>query len=59
MAVDAAGEPDPMHAILDIAASLQHTPLGGDRLAVVGAAVVGDKLFLALPAWLLMCALLS
>jgi hypothetical protein len=57
MAVDAAGEPDPMHAILDIAASLQHTPLSNDGLSVEGAEVVGDKLFLALRTWLLMCAL--
>jgi hypothetical protein len=55
VAMDGLGQPDPMHGVLDIAQSLDDTPLGGEAVTVCDAAVAADKLLLSLPSWLLMC----
>lgn len=56
IAVDSFGQPDSRHAILDIPASFKGTRLEGSDVQILDAAVVADKLVLATPAWLLMCA---
>lgn len=56
IAVDSFGQPDPRHAMLDIPASFTGTRLEGSDVQILDAAVVADKLVLATPASLLMCA---
>lgn len=57
IAVDALGQPDPGHAMLDIAASFRGTHLEGSSLMMLDAAVLADKLVIATQSWLLMYAL--
>ena len=56
VAVDALGQPDPRHAMLDIAASFRGTHLEGSSLMMLDAAVLADKLVIATQSWLLMYA---
>eukprot|EP00892_Ulva_mutabilis_P008715 jgi/Ulvmu1/6215/UM028_0071.1 len=53
IAVDALGQPDPRHAMLDIAASFRGTHLEGSSLMMLDAAVLADKLVIATQSWLL------
>ena len=56
IAVDSHGEPDARHAILDVPQTLQDTPLGGQAVLILDAAVAADKVLVLVPSWLLMCA---
>lgn len=58
IAVDALGQPDPQHAMLDIAASFRGTHLEGSSLMMLDAAVLADKLVIATQSWLLMYVLI-
>lgn len=55
IAVDPLGQPDPRHAMLDIAASFRGTSLEGSSLMMLDATVLADKLVIATQSWLLMC----